>query len=136
MLYVIHCANHPELSYRGGQQPIIHLEADLHAVVRWAEANGKRWGFSLSNAGANYTEFRTGLNKLDEINWTAVAARDFRPADVKEGKQAEFLVEQALPWHLIERVGVYSHAYVPSVSSAMQGAQHRPRIEICRDWYY
>ena len=26
MLYVIHCANHPELAYRGGQQPIVHLE--------------------------------------------------------------------------------------------------------------
>ena len=33
MLYVIHCANHPELAYRGGQQPIIHLEADLHQHI-------------------------------------------------------------------------------------------------------
>ncbi len=28
MLYVIHRANHPELAYRGGQGPIVHLEAD------------------------------------------------------------------------------------------------------------
>jgi ssDNA thymidine ADP-ribosyltransferase, DarT len=57
MLYVIHCANHPELTYRGGQEPIIHLEADLHGVVGWAQQQGRRWAFSLSNAGANYTEF-------------------------------------------------------------------------------
>jgi ssDNA thymidine ADP-ribosyltransferase, DarT len=34
MLFVVHRANHPELTYRGGQQPIVHLEADLHAVVQ------------------------------------------------------------------------------------------------------
>src|SRR5207249_3526329 len=26
MLYLIYMANHPELSYRGGQEPIVHLE--------------------------------------------------------------------------------------------------------------
>lgn len=136
MLYVIHCANHPELAYRGGQQPIVHLEADLQAVAQWAAANGRRWAFSLSNAGAAYTQFRTGIERLGEINWDAVAALDFRPADVKEGKQAEFLVEQAFPWQLVERIGVYSEANVGRVSAAMQGAAHRPRIEIRREWYY
>lgn len=136
MLYVIHCANHPELAYRGGQQPIVHLEADLNAVVEWAAENGRRWAFSLSNAGAYYTQFRTGLDRLGEINWDAVAATDFRPAEVKEGKQAEFLIEQAFPWHLVERIGVHSQAYVARVSEAMQGAAHRPRIEIRREWYY
>ncbi len=51
MLYVIHCANHPELTYRGGQEPIVHLEADVHAVIQWAKRTGTRWAFSLSNAG-------------------------------------------------------------------------------------
>jgi ssDNA thymidine ADP-ribosyltransferase, DarT len=136
MLYVIHCANHPELTYRGGQQPIVHLEADLHRVVQWAAANGRRWAFSLSNAGAFYTQFRAELAQLGEINWDAVAATDFRPADVKEAKQAEFLVQDSFPWHLVERIGVHSQAIVPRVASAMQGAAHRPVIEIKRDWYY
>lgn len=136
MLYVIHCANHPELAYRGGQQPIVHLEADLQQVVAWAEANGRRWAFSLSNAGAYYTQFRTGLDRLDEISWDAVAATDFRPADVKEGKQAEFLVEESFPWSLVERVGIHSQGIAPRVAAAMQGAAHRPRVEIRREWYY
>jgi hypothetical protein len=136
MLYVIHCANHPELAYRGGQQPIVHLEADLRQVVQWAEANGRCWAFSLSNAGAVYTQFRAGLDQLGEINWDAVAATDFRPADIKEAKQAEFLVQQSFPWHLVERVGVHSQGIVQQVSDAMRGAAHRPTIEIKRDWYY
>jgi hypothetical protein len=136
MLFVIHCANHPELTYRGGQQPIVHLEADLQQVVQWAEANGRRWAFSLSNAGAVYTQFRTGLGRLGDIDWNAVAATDFRAADVKEGKQAEFLMEQAFPWHLVERIGVHSQAIVARVSEAMQRAAHRPTIEIKRAWYY
>jgi hypothetical protein len=136
MLYVIHCANHPELAYRGGQQPIVHLEADLHRVVQWATANRRPWAFSLSNAGAFYTQFRSDLEQLGEINWDAVAATDFRPADVKEAKQAEFLLHDSFPWRLVERIGVHSQTIAPRVSSALQGAAHRPVIEIKRDWYY
>ena len=33
MLYAIFRANLPELSYRGGQVPIVHLEADLRQTV-------------------------------------------------------------------------------------------------------
>ena len=36
MLYVISMRNHAELSYQGGQEPIVHLEADLYDVVAWA----------------------------------------------------------------------------------------------------
>ena len=136
MLFVIHCANHPELAYRGGQQSIIHLEADLHDAVQWAEANRRRWAFSLSNAGAVYTQFRARLDQLGEINWEGVAATDFRPADVKEAKQAEFLVQRSFPWHLVERIGVHSRTMAPRVGAAMQAATHRPRVEIKRDWYY
>ncbi len=136
MLFVIHCANNLELAYRGGQQPIIHLEADLHQVVQWAETAGRRWAFSLSNAGAFYTQFRGRLDRLDEINWISVVATDFRPTDVKEAKQSEFLVEQSFPWHLVERIGIHSQGIAPRVASAMQSSTHRPRVEVQRSWYY
>lgn len=136
MLYVIHCANDADLTYRGGQQPIIHLEADLQRVVQWAQANDRCWAFSLSNAGAAYTQFGVGMERLKEINWEAVAATDFRQPDIKEAKQAEFLVQRSFPWHLIERIGVSSQEIVARVSEAMHTATHRPRIEIRKDWYY
>ncbi len=136
MLFVIYRANHEDLAYRGGQQPIVHLEADLHRVVEWAQGNGRRWAFSLSNAGANYTQFRARLDELGEINWAGVAATDFRPADVKEAKQAEFLVERSFPWHLVERIGIHSSGIALRVAQAMAGGTHRPRVEVQPGWYY
>ncbi len=136
MLYVIYMANHPALTYRGGQQPIVHLEADLLATIQWAEENNRRWAFSLSNAGAYYTEFRNDVAQLGEINWAGVANTDFRSAEVKEAKQSEFLIEERFPWHLVERIGVYSQAQVELVSNAIPTGSHRPGIEIKRNWYY
>jgi hypothetical protein len=136
MLFVIHCANHPELAYRGGQDPIVHMEADLRRVMAWANGGAIRWAFSLSNAGAVYTQFRSAVGQLTEVDWPAVAATDFRSAEVKEGKQAEFLVHESLPWQLIERIGVISPGVAQQVANAIHGSAHRPKIEIRRDWYY
>ena len=136
MLYVIHCANHPELSYRGGQDLIVHLEADMHTVIRWADENGVRWAFSLTNAGAYYTEFRSSIADLGELDWDAIFATDFRDPDVKERKQAEFLVYEKVPWHLIERIGVRDRRVAQRVHSALQGANWKPMVEVLPEWYY
>jgi hypothetical protein len=92
MLYLLYRGNHPELTYTGGQGPIVHLEANLYDVVAWADAQGRRWAFTLSNAGAYYAQFRSTLDQLDEIKWNAVSARDWSAPDIKEAKQAEFLL--------------------------------------------
>jgi hypothetical protein len=134
MLYLIHRANHPNLAYQGGQAPIIHLEADLDAAISWAGQQTKRWAFTLSNAGSNYFEDRCDLAQLDEINWPAVEARQW--SAVKEGKQAEFLIEERLPWRLVRRIGVHSLAVANQVAAALPANGHRPTVEILADWYY
>jgi len=134
MLYLIYQANHPELTYRGGQGPIIHLEADLGKVVEWANNDGRRWAFTLSNAGSRFFEDRCNLDKLSEIDWDAVEARNWRSC--KEGKQAEFLIEMSFPWHLVERIGVHSQAIYQQVAHALPSSGHRPPVEIRADWYY
>ena len=136
MLFVIHCANHPELVYRGGQEPIVHLEADLNGTIAWATQAQRRWAFSLSNAGAYYAEFRSSTSALSEINWAAVAATDFRDPAIKEGKQAEFLVHGTSPWTLVSRIGVCSPAIATRAAAAIASAAHKPPIEVRRDWYY
>jgi hypothetical protein len=140
MLYLIYRANDPGLDYKGGQGPIVHLECDLHTVVAWAEQNHRRWAFTLSNAGARYFEDRASQAQFGEINWDAVAATHWSGQGIspriKEGKQAEFLVESRIPWHLIERIGVLMAEIAQQVGAAMQGAGHRPVVEIRRDWYY
>ncbi len=134
MLYLIHQANHPELVYRGGQGPIVHLEADLRQTVAWAKERGRRWAFTLSNAGAYYFEDRCDLSQLDEVDWDAVQARDWRQC--KEGKQAEFLIERQFSWELVSRIGVRSQQVYGQVVTALRAAAHKPRIEIKPDWYY
>ena len=136
MLYLIYCANHPEMTYRGGQQPILHLEADLHEVVQWGAQNGRRWAFTLSNAGAYYTEFRNNFVQLGEVDWEAVAAGDFRDAQVKEGKQAEFLLHEFFPWHLVRRIGVIDDTVYGKVANILQNATHHPALEVRREWYF
>ncbi len=136
MLYVIHCANHQELTYRGGQDPIIHLEADLHNVVQWATHNGVRWAFSLSNAGAYYTEFRAVVAHLNQLDWVAIATLDFRQQNVKEGKQAEFLVHGRFPFSLVSYIGVRSTAIAARVSAVLAGTNYSPIVQVRPDWYF
>lgn len=140
MLYLIHCAASQELRYHGGQEPIIHLEANLRAAVAWADENDKRWAFTLSNAGSHYFEDRADLDQLNEINWEIVQTNRWSgnmvSRSIKEGKQAEFLMEQHFPWHLIERIGVASHATYIQVHQALVGEKHRPSVDICPRWYY
>ena len=136
MLYLIHMANHPNLTYRGGQVPILTLGADLHEAVAHAEAAGQAWAFSLSNAGATYAAFRADLAQLDQINWAAVSATDFRTADVKEGKQAEFLMHGSFPWALVRRIGVRTAKVQEAVAKLLASAAHRPSVQVRPDWYY
>lgn len=136
MLYLLHMGNDPDLSYKGGQDSIVHLELDLHTVVRWAEAQRQEWAFTLSNAGARYFEDRCRLDQLDQIDWNAVQATDWRNPDVKHGKQAEFLVERETDWSLVERIGVRSNAIGQRALAALATATHRPTVEIKQDWYY
>lgn len=91
MLFILHRSNHHEVDYHGGQDPIIHLQVDLHAAVSWAQAQGTRWACSVRNAGVEYgAGFFDQLAQLDRIDWAAVQATDFRSPAIREGKQAEF----------------------------------------------
>jgi len=138
MLYILYAGNHPELNYHEGQRPIVHLQADLIATIRWAEAQGVRWAFSDRNAGTYYANFYRRIADLDKVNWDAVQSTDFRDMLVKEGKQAEFLVYESFPWHLVEKIGVYDTNIVDQVNTILDGygTPHRPVIINERTWYY
>jgi len=134
MLYLIHQGNNPDLQFKDGQEPIVHLEADMHAVVRWANTNARKWAFTLTNAGSTFFEDRSNLECLDEVDWKAVEARDWRSC--KDGKQAEFLVQECFPWHLVERIGVENKTTYREVVNILPTAGHRPAVEVIPAWYY
>lgn len=136
MLYVIHRRNHENLMFRGGQEPIVHLVANMRKTVRWAEGSRLHWAFTLSNAGAGYFEDRCTLDDLGDIDWDAVRARDWRDPTVKEHKQAEFLVENHFAWQLVSGIGVMNNAVRRQVAKALAKSGHQPTVEVKRDWYY
>ena len=136
MLYVLHRGNDLELTYQGGQAPIVHLEVDLHTVIAWASQHDVRWAFSLANAGTFYTPFRSSLAQLPDLDWGAIQAADFRDSDIKEGKQAEFLVHGAFPWQLVSRIGVSSPRFQNLVQTALASAAHLPQVVVKPEWYF
>jgi hypothetical protein len=139
MLYVIYRNNHPDLTYHGGQEPIVHLEADFYKTVKWADAHKLRWAFTLSNAGSFSFEAYNNSAQLDKIDWNAVNASDWE--ECRENKQAEFLLEERFPWELIVRIGVQSQFVKKKVRRRMRRkaqciAQHKPPVCVLPEWYY
>lgn len=137
MLYILHMGNHPDLShYRDGQRPILHLQVDLKTAITWADRYRIRWAFSDRNAGSYYADFHCNYRALNKIDWKAVRSTDFRDPIVKEGKQAEFLLHDTCPWHLVEKIGVLNQHVFRQTNNALHHAQHKPVVAIEKTWYY
>lgn len=105
-------------------------------MVKWATREGRRWAFTAGNAGARYVRFFRDLGQLDWLDWQAISARRWRDPDVKEGKQAEFLVERCFPWECIDAIGIINTEMAQQVTNIMTTAKHRPAVLVQRDWYY
>lgn len=135
MLYLIHKGNDPELAYRAGQDPILHLEADLRQTVAWASRNNKRWAFTTSNAGSFYFDDYSDLSQLNKIDWDAVRANQWM-GERKLYKQAEFLIEHSFPWELISCIGTNALATYRQALQLVRSSTHRPAVEMKPRWYY
>ena len=122
------------MPYQGGQDLIVHLEADLRKAVAWAGASKRRWAFTSSSAATYHFNDYTSLDRLDMIDWDAIRATDWRTC--RDAKQAEFLVENSFPWEQVSRIGVRSRAIYARVQDALQGVRHRPTVTIKPGWYY
>lgn len=136
MLYILHRGNHPDITYTEGQRPLVHLMADLNSVVQRANQQNIRWAFTDRNAGTLYTTFYNSLTDLNHVNWPAMQARDFRDTFTKEGKQAEFLHHDFFPWDLVEEIGVHNAIVERQIQQILNQAQHKPVVNVKRDWYF
>ena len=135
MLYVISRGN-SGLAYADGQGPIVTLEFDLHTVRQDAEANGRRWAFTTSNAGANVFQDFGSVAELDHVRWDIINERYWTQPDVKTAKQSEFLVEGEVPWQCVERIGGENPTTLRQVANHLQGSSHRPVVQHLPQWYY
>ncbi|GAB7140814.1 DUF4433 domain-containing protein [Deferribacterales bacterium RsTz2092] len=134
MLYMLSRANHQDIEYRGGQEPIVHLVFSMRNVINWAEQEGRKWAFTESNAGSRCFEDFADLADLDKLDWNAIRATLWSGRQDK--KQAEFLVEKSLPWQLVEKIGVYSLEQYSEVCKILEAETSRPQISVERSWYY
>ena len=130
MLYVV---SEGHENYREGQQPIVHLVSSIEAI----RATDRRWFFTDRHADLGYANQFDTLIKLAEVDWTVMPLRQWGgDQEVKEKRQAEFLVHDWCPWEAIEVIGVMDRDIAAHVEAAITGAGHKPRVEVHRDWYY
>lgn len=136
MLYVIYRKTRAGLSYRGGQDSIVHLEADLFDTIRYADHHKFKWAFTNSNASTKHCDSWNREQDLGNIDWNAVQAKYWNDPTVKDHKQAEFLVERSFAWSLVNRIGVNTQQVCAKVAAALRQASHKPQVSVISSWYY
>jgi len=135
MLYILYKGNYLDIDYREGQEPMIHLQADLKTAVKWANDNSIRWAFSDINAGSFPAQFYNDLALLNKVvKWSAVEAVDWREAAIQEYKQAEFLIYESFPWELVEKIGVCNNRARDQVVQKLGNKSLLVSVET--NWYY
>ena len=132
MLYAVHKGHQ---DYGGGQSEIIHLVT----TVRTAIASGRPWAFTDRHAEIQHALYYDSLASLELLEWDAIGARQWGGADkqdVKEQKQAEFLVHEHVPWTAIALVGVANDLLKGRVEGILRGGSHEPSVQVEPAWYY
>ncbi len=108
----------------------MHLVSSIEAVV----ASGRPWAFTDRHAEVAYARYFEDLNSLGEVDWDAMTKTYW--SEVKEVRQAEFLVHDWFPWTCVAKFGVYNDAIAQLVQQAIAKATHQPPIVVESGWYY
>jgi hypothetical protein len=131
MLYVIK-SGHDD--YRDGQERVIHLRS----TVRTAVAVGRPWVFTDRHAEVAHALYLDDLARLDEIAWEVMPLQFWSGGkvdpEVKELRQAEFLVHEFIPWGAIQEIGVMSAATAREVQGYL--GPGGPPVNVRTGWYY
>lgn len=127
MLYAIHRGHQ---DYAGGQNNIAHLVS----TISRATGLGRPWAFTDRHAELAHALHFEDLSELSEVPWQVMDLRYW--TEVKEERQAEFLVREFFPWSAIEEVAVRTEDVVRRVQATL-GAEGGGRIVKARpEWYY
>lgn len=139
MLYAIYNPIPGQMTYEGGQTPILHLVTHADRLG----AAGLPFTFTDRHAVLRLAAFFTQLPDLDQLNWAYIQAqvwhsRDPQHPDRKELKQAEFLVHRIVPWEYIEAIGVINSDVKATVEACLDGfpPEMRRVVQVKPDWYY
>ena len=127
MLYVV---SRGHQDYEGGQENVLHLVSSVSA----ASSLGVPWAFTDRHADLAHAIYYENLKHLDEVPWSVMNKAYWH--EVKEERQAEFLVREFFPWTGVSEVAVKTAAVKQQVTVALQKAKHRPVVSVRPKWYY
>jgi hypothetical protein len=124
-----------QLSYHGGQAPILHFETDLRTVVAWVNAHPALSVHALEYRLVFFRGPQQSCVCLGEINGAAVQARDWRAH--REGKAGG--VPAGAPLSVAPgRAHRRSAGRLSTTMWSIPYASHRrrPTVEVRADWCY
>lgn len=130
MLYVLWQGHQ---NYRGGQTPIVHLVSDIDTVID----TGREWCFTDRHAELGYANYYEKKEDLQQVDWSVMPLEYWAGCeDIKERRQAEFLVHKCLPWTAIKKIGVHNETVKKQVEDILSTCAHRPLVVSKPSWYY
>lgn len=124
--------------YGGTQQEVVYLVTSTKIIVD----HGCSWCFTDGHAIERITEYYNQLVDLQNIDWAAIHAWDWRPTaddpDKQRKKQAEFLVLNQVPWECVDSITVKDPEMRRCIQRIIEDSHtlHRPNININRNWYH
>ena len=129
---------------RGGVENVSSDPARLVYLVSSTEAvveGGHDYVFTDGNAAAAFTAFHDDVESLGEVvDWPLMKATMWAntPADPDRRRRrgAEFLVHQALPFELVDRLCVHNADARSAVAVAAADAGWEVEVRIRGGWYF
>lgn len=127
MLYRVSCGHQ---DYNGGQDCIVHLVS----TVSRATSLGRAWAFTDRHAELAHALHYDDLSMLGEVPWRVMSEKYW--SEIREERQAEFLVKEFFPWAAISGVAAMTSATAARAESIIGEAAHKPPVTIQPEWYY
>jgi len=122
--------------YNGEQSSIIYLVTTVQAI----NDEPIEFAFTDGHGIMAITEFFQDLTDLDKIDWDIMKenywANTEDDGDRKRRRQAEFLIRDFCPWHLIQKIAVHDESAKQSVKKLVAELEHKPEVKVERSWYY
>lgn len=134
MLYTISRGN--VAGYEDGQARVLYLVSSVERVLR----ERVPFVFSDGHADMELSAFYTDHADLRRVDWKIMRATYWHDTnedpDRKRRRQAEFLVYQFAPWHLIEGIAVFDGTMLSGLEALLASARHRPQVRHMPRWYF
>lgn len=104
--------------------------------MRTAIALGRPWAFTDRHAELGHAVYYDDLASLSEVEWKVMPAAYWAEPDIKEARQAEFLVHDWFRWDAVIKIGVIDDSMASRVRSLLGPSAQSPAVDVRPAWYY